>query len=363
MHVNPQLGGGRNAVGNLALLLGVAVGLFVVCCRDATAQSRQRSEDGRERVDGKADKESYIGVFTAPISAAMAAQLADHLDARQGLLVLRVLADSPSAAAGLRQYDVLTTCDGRELSTVGEFKKLVVAGKAWQMVKIGLIRGAKPVTVTLKLAVRSLDESGSRSYANGVLSASRIVLGAGNSSRTSGAKSSRTGKSSLSATPPRNRSLSVFTDDGRRYQGSATESGVGGKARGYKWNGTLESIQGSLKDAPVAVRQDVKRVMALLAEEREKPRAFRLRIQPRIQGESRSLVVSMSLRSKDGNSRVFEIERKYDGDKPLDVDGLLKSPEFARELKRMSPAVRDQIDKAVRRFRRPHVRVGISRSQ
>jgi hypothetical protein len=167
----------------------------------------------------------------------------------------------------------------------------------------------------------------------------------------------------LSATPPRNRSLSVFTDDGRRYQGSAAESGVGGKSRGYKWNGTLESIQRSLKDAPVAVRQDVKRVMALLAEEREKPRAFRLRIQPRIQGESRSLVVSMSLRSKDGNSRVFEIERKYDGDKPLDVDGLLKFPEFARELKRMSPAVRDQIEKAVRRFRRPHVRVGISRSQ
>jgi len=68
-----------------------------------------------------------------------------------GVLVGGVEADSPAARAGIEVGDVITSVDGREVSSTGDLSRAVRRKKAGETVEIELVRGrgSRKVTVTL----------------------------------------------------------------------------------------------------------------------------------------------------------------------------------------------------------------------
>jgi membrane-associated protease RseP (regulator of RpoE activity) len=81
-------------------------------------------------------------------------ELRNHYGAPKdaGVLVGGVEADSPAARAGIEVGDVITSVDGREVSSTGDLSRAVRRKKAGETVEIEFVRGrgTRKVTITLE---------------------------------------------------------------------------------------------------------------------------------------------------------------------------------------------------------------------
>jgi C-terminal processing protease CtpA/Prc len=97
------------------------------------------------RVYDQAD--ATLGATLQPIGDALRAQL--DLPAGQGLLVASLRDDSPSAQAGLRQYDILLSLADKPLAAAEDLtKQLRAAGES--AVPLKMLRAGKPVTIPVR---------------------------------------------------------------------------------------------------------------------------------------------------------------------------------------------------------------------
>ncbi len=88
-----------------------------------------------------------LGVGLAPPHVARALRRSVGLDERDGLLVRVVEDDSPAAAAGVRQGDLLTTVDGAPVTSADDlFDALDGAPKE---VRLGVVRGTEDIELTV----------------------------------------------------------------------------------------------------------------------------------------------------------------------------------------------------------------------
>ena len=99
-------------------------------------------------------KASYLGVIASPLTPAMRSQLS--LPAGVGLAVESVEKDSPAAAAGLKQYDVLQKLNDQILVNVQQLSILVRIFKPGEDVALTVIRQAKPLEIKAKLVEKRL---------------------------------------------------------------------------------------------------------------------------------------------------------------------------------------------------------------
>jgi membrane-associated protease RseP (regulator of RpoE activity) len=95
------------------------------------------------------EKGNYLGVTTSPVPAVLRDQL--RLRPGLGLVVDFVRPDSPAAAAGLRQNDILEKIDDQLLVSNQQLAILVRMHKAGDEVKLSVIREAKPQSITVTL--------------------------------------------------------------------------------------------------------------------------------------------------------------------------------------------------------------------
>jgi hypothetical protein len=93
----------------------------------------------------------YLGVVAESVPEALAAHFAELLPDEGGLLVTRVMADSPSAAAGLKAHDILTRYNETALSSLAQLTALARSGKPGDEVKLQLIRGGKALELQTTL--------------------------------------------------------------------------------------------------------------------------------------------------------------------------------------------------------------------
>lgn len=104
-----------------------------------------------ELTDGKApktEKVTYLGVTAKPVDAALRAQL--NLPQDTGLTVMTVDHKGP-AGADLQVNDVLQKLDDQILIDSHQLVTLIRLHKPGDSVKLGIIREAKPMQVTIKL--------------------------------------------------------------------------------------------------------------------------------------------------------------------------------------------------------------------
>jgi serine protease Do len=79
----------------------------------------------------------------------------------QGAVVLEVQSGSPADVAGLQEGDVITSLDGKSITSADQLGASIQADKPGQSVKIGLWRGQQQMTVTATLASSSSQQSSS----------------------------------------------------------------------------------------------------------------------------------------------------------------------------------------------------------
>ena len=98
---------------------------------------------------GAEEKTAFLGVKTAPVHPALAAQL--ELENDTGLTVGGVVEGSPAEAAGIQEHDILAALNDTPLTSPVQLRELVLTRQPGDEVELTLIRKAKSETVKLKL--------------------------------------------------------------------------------------------------------------------------------------------------------------------------------------------------------------------
>jgi S1-C subfamily serine protease len=119
-----------------------------------------KAKDLKDQLNrGEHIRHPYLGVQMTTFTQAMAAENNDDpnslltLPDVDGVLVLRVLPETPAAKAGIRRYDVITAVDGQPVTTAEQLQQTVENSRLGQSLKVEVQRGGK----TQQIAVRTAD--------------------------------------------------------------------------------------------------------------------------------------------------------------------------------------------------------------
>jgi S1-C subfamily serine protease len=72
----------------------------------------------------------------------------------EGIALYQVVADSPADKGGLREGDILTHADGKQIKTHNEFIDFLNEHKPGDAVRFKVIRGKSKKTITVTLGTR-----------------------------------------------------------------------------------------------------------------------------------------------------------------------------------------------------------------
>jgi len=78
-------------------------------------------------------------------------ELAEYFGASDGVLVSSVMADSPASRSGIRAGDVITSVDGRSVTSAGDLARDVRTSSSDGEVTLGIVRDKKPGTISAKI--------------------------------------------------------------------------------------------------------------------------------------------------------------------------------------------------------------------
>ncbi|QKJ85444.1 serine endoprotease DegQ [Paramixta manurensis] len=98
-------------------------------------------------------KRGQLGIKGTEMTADIAK--AFNVDAQRGAFVSEVMPKSAAANAGIKAGDIITSIEGKPISSFGELRVKIGTTPPGQEVKLGLLRAGKPLTVTVKLDASS----------------------------------------------------------------------------------------------------------------------------------------------------------------------------------------------------------------
>jgi hypothetical protein len=108
------------------------------------------------------EKAAFLGVTTSPVPASLRKQV--DLPRGIGLVVEQVEENSPAAAAGLEQYDVISKINDQWLVNSQQFGVLVRMNKPGDEVAITVLRQGKPQVLKAKLVEKELPVLGEAEF-------------------------------------------------------------------------------------------------------------------------------------------------------------------------------------------------------
>lgn len=92
---------------------------------------------------GSLPTQAYLGLGVGPLHPALTNQLGDVIGKGRGVLIEKVMRESPAAKAGLQQYDVLVSFNDQDLYSPEQLVKLVRNAKPGSEVTLKYVRGGK----------------------------------------------------------------------------------------------------------------------------------------------------------------------------------------------------------------------------
>ncbi|WP_456413265.1 S1C family serine protease [Thiolapillus sp.] len=131
---------------NLALAVAAALSLppAVLQAEEATPGPPGQQQQNAAPV--------YLGVVVGPVPQAVQAQLPEDITHGQGLMVMRVMPDSPAARAGLKPHDVLLAFDGKILISPEDLVNGVGKTRAGEKASVQILRHGKVTNVDVTMA-------------------------------------------------------------------------------------------------------------------------------------------------------------------------------------------------------------------
>lgn len=116
------------------------------------AQEPESKPEEAAAEEQPADATAWLGVATAPVGEALAAQL--DLPEGTGATVQIVVPDSPAAAAGIKKNDILFEFDGELIRSPKHLTKLVQARKPGRKAEIATIQRGKRKELEVEFGAR-----------------------------------------------------------------------------------------------------------------------------------------------------------------------------------------------------------------
>ena len=92
----------------------------------------------------------WLGVGIQPLTPELSHSF-DLPSASEGVLVNRIMPQSPAEVAGLREGDIITTLDGQKISDPRQLQRMAADLPVGKMIEVGVIRDGKPMSVRLKV--------------------------------------------------------------------------------------------------------------------------------------------------------------------------------------------------------------------
>lgn len=341
-------------------------------------------EDDEEGIETEEEQEevrrstNYLGLSTRPIPESLAAQLAGHLDAGRGLVVVHVQPDSPAEKAGVQRHDVLVSFDGAVLESPSQLRKLIVESEPGSSVEFELVRAAESKTIEVKLGERSvsrqdlrrsiilnLPEKGVRVRVPRQQELERLKRLPGISNLKREELRLRSEARKLRAEVRKrlpNRTISITTKDGKRYK---VEIKLNRKddAQEFELEGTLEEIREQARKLPEEVRDELQDNLEELNEqgthEEEEASSFQFQLQPRLADEGRSFRITIQRADEEGGTRLFELDQTIVLPEEEIEDYLLELQDLREELEDLAPTIRARVEETIRSIRIPKIEVEV----
>ncbi|QDU05127.1 Serine protease Do-like HtrB [Gimesia chilikensis] len=325
------------------------------------------------RSTGETEMRNFVGVVTEPIPAYLEAQLHDMLTAGQGIGIKMVVPDSPAQQAGLKPFDVLTSYNGKAITSSDILRKFVLDSDKGETIQLEVIRASRKQTVELTLTQKLF-----RYYKFQVTPLGQKPQLADNNQKDK-PKKTDTGKDAPIA------ARSTETDPlGRKeplnFNSPATMSTHNlcllfvGKAKGdysvevnyqdetetlqsYHFTGNPREITEQIVDLPENVQLIINERLKELKLALQGKASFRLQIKPHMQGKDRFTRVLLSRATKEKSVRMVELDHPLGNRPNLNVNQILGNQVFTNELEQLTPAIQEQIRTMLHRIRIPTIRV------
>ena len=96
-------------------------------------------------------RRGYLGIETRDLTPDLRGTLKLPVDAR-GVVVVRTERGTPAAKAGIRQSDVITSIDGKAVTSFVQFNRLVASKAPGEKVSIQILRDGKEYTLPMEVA-------------------------------------------------------------------------------------------------------------------------------------------------------------------------------------------------------------------
>jgi serine protease Do len=111
-------------------------------------------------------KRGELGIMGTELNSELAKAM--KVDAQRGAFVSQVMPNSSAAKAGIKAGDVITTLNGKPVSSFAALRAEVGSMPVGSKVSLGLLREGKPVSVTLELQQSSQSQVDSSSIFSGI---------------------------------------------------------------------------------------------------------------------------------------------------------------------------------------------------
>jgi len=121
-------------------------------------------------------KRGELGIMGTELSSDLAKAM--KVDAQRGAFVSQVLPNSSAAKAGIKAGDVITSLNGKPISSFSALRAQVGTMPVGSKIELGLVRDGKPVNVSLELQQSSQTQVDSSSIFNGIEGAEMSNKGA-----------------------------------------------------------------------------------------------------------------------------------------------------------------------------------------
>jgi S1-C subfamily serine protease len=109
-------------------------------------------------IRGEQIRHPYLGIQMSTFTVDMAQENNQDPNALlmlpevNGVIVVRVLENTPAAKAGMRRYDVITAIDGSPIATAEQLQRVVDRSQLGQELKVVVHRGAQTLTLSMRTA-------------------------------------------------------------------------------------------------------------------------------------------------------------------------------------------------------------------
>ncbi|MCA9015308.1 MAG: PDZ domain-containing protein, partial [Planctomycetaceae bacterium] len=322
---------------------------------------------------GETEQRNFVGIVTEPLPAALAAQLNTMMKAGQGVGVKLVLPDSPAQQAGIKMFDVLTTFNGKAITSSDVLRKFVMDAEKGSQVKLGIIRASKhqeiEVTLTQKLfkfhkfSITPVGQKPAEASHQQPPSETQPVKEGPIASRSTETdplgRKLPLGLSQIPVTSTQNLSLLFVGSLKEGYSVEVSYQDENDTLQTHHFKGNPTEISNQIIDLPNHVQMMINERLKELKMALQGNPPFRFQMKGHLQGNDRFIRVFLSRGTKDKTVRMVELDHHIGNRPTLNVNQILGNQIFTRELKQLNPTIQEQIRATLQRVRIPTAQVRV----